>query len=106
MTQNQGKRLRQLVLDKISDRAAELLKESENPQSEMRWAETRLMEANLYNYPPHQDDPQEWAEMVIAQNLDLEDQSVPWVQEHNSHPERAETFENLILSLIPTEGSL
>jgi len=64
------------------------------------------MEANLYNFPPHQNDPREWADRVIAQNPDMEDQSIPWIREHGEHPERAETFENLILTLIPMEGGL
>ena len=35
------------ILDKIANRAAELLKESDDPQAEMRWAEDKLLEADL-----------------------------------------------------------
>ena len=49
----------------------------------MQWAEQRLSE-------------------VIAQNLDLMDDSIPWMKERDSHPEKAETFEELILQLIPS----
>jgi hypothetical protein len=90
----------------VADRAAEFLKESHNPKAEMRWAERRLADAGLCS--PNQDlkPPQEWAEEVIAQNPAVEEESLPWFREHNSHPERAETFESLILSLIPTQGGL
>ncbi len=96
----------QTLLDKIARRAVLLLKESEDPRAEMRWAESRLLEANLLNWSQQGESPQVWAERVIAQNLDLEDQSGPWLKERDSHPEEAETFESLILSLIPSEGGL
>jgi hypothetical protein len=96
----------QTILNRIAERAAFLLKESEDPQAEMHWAESRLLEANLLNWIQQGKSPQVWAELVIAQNPDLEDQSVPWLKERGSHPEKAETFENLILSLIPSEGGL
>jgi hypothetical protein len=41
------------LLDKIAARAVELLKEEDDPQAEMRWAERRLFEANLYNGNPN-----------------------------------------------------
>jgi hypothetical protein len=109
MTQNQRKWIREplSLLDKIADRAAHLLmKESDDPQAEMRWAEDKLMEANLFNGNPDRKNPQQWAEEVIAQNDNLADESLPWIKERDLHPEKAETFENLILSLIPTEGGL
>ena len=93
-------------LQKIADRALHLLKEEDNPELAMRWAEDHLREANLYNFPPHTNDPEKWADQVIAQNPDMVDQSLPWIQERDSHPERAETFESLIFNLIPTEGGL
>jgi hypothetical protein len=94
------------ILDKVASRAAKLLKESPDPQAEMRWAEKRLEEAGLLNWSPKQMSPQDWAEQVIAQSLDLDDQSVPWLKERGCHPEKAGTFESLVLSLIPSEGGL
>ena len=58
-------------MNRIADRAVKLLEESENPRGEMRWAESRLMEANLFNFPPYEDNPRKWAELVIAQNSNL-----------------------------------
>ena len=43
---------------------------------------------------------------MIAQNPDLTHQSVPWIKEKGLHPEKAESFESLILSPIPKEGGL
>ena len=45
-------------------------------------------------------------ELVIARSLDLKDNSLPWLEERDIHPEKAENFEELILSLIPKEGGL
>jgi hypothetical protein len=42
---------------------------------------------------------------VIAENPDLVD-SLFYIECRGSHPEAAEMFEELILSLIPTEGGL
>jgi hypothetical protein len=94
------------LLDKVASRAAKLLAKSPDPQAEMRWAEGRLFEANLFGANPDRSSPRAWAERAIAQNLDLMDQSLPWLKERGSHPERADTFENLILCLIPSEGGL
>jgi hypothetical protein len=70
-------------LRKIADHAAKLLNEESSAPAQMQWAEQRLSE-------------------VIAQNLDLMDDSIPWMKERDSHPEKAETFEELILQLIPS----
>jgi hypothetical protein len=43
--------------------------------------------------------------VVVANNPDLVD-SLFYLQERASKPERAQTLENLVLSLIPTEGEL
>jgi hypothetical protein len=96
---------RQALLDKISSRAEALLKESPDPRQEMEWAENRLFEANLFSGNPPKS-PAPWVQQVIAENWDLQDESIPWVLEKDSRPEKAETFENLILSLIPSEGGL
>jgi len=92
-------------LDKIANRAVELLKEEENPKRAMKWAENRLLEENLFNGNPNRKNPREWAEQVIAQNPDLTD-SLPYLKGKGLYPEKAETFEELILSLIPSEGGL
>ena len=59
------------------------MNEESSAPAQMQWAEQRLSE-------------------VIAQNLDLMDDSIPWMKERDSHPEKAETFEELILQLIPS----
>ena len=98
----------EILLDRIASRAAQLLKENEYPQAEMKWAEERLREAGLFPLflKPNLKDPRVWAQEVLEDSLDIRDGSLPWVRAHNSHPERAETFESLILSLIPKEGGL
>ena len=107
MVQSQERQRRQAWLDQIARRAEELLKDSPNPQREMLWAESRLSEANLF--PGNlgtRTPPATWTEQAIAQNRDLMDESLPYLQEKGSHPEEAETFEGLILALIPSEGGL
>ena len=73
----------------------------------MCWAENRLFEANLLNFTPNRSSPQAWANQAIAQNWDIKDESLPWLKERDNLDLRGvETFEGLILSLIPTEGGL
>ena len=97
----------QAFLDRIARRAAKLLKDSPSPDQEMKWAENRLSEANLWEgNPPNPRSPAAWTDQVIARNLDLMDQSIPWLKERDSRPDKAETFESLILSLLPTESGL
>lgn len=91
-------------LAQISSRALELLKQEPNKIQQMDWAQQKLEEADLYrgNSPPL--NPRAWVEQVIARNLDLMDDSIPWLEERDSHPEKAQTFDQLILSLIPSES--
>jgi hypothetical protein len=59
---------------------------------------------SLYGgYEANRDSPFAWTPQVIADNPDLVD-SIFYVECRGSYPEAAETFEELILSLIPTEG--
>ena len=100
-------RLDQLNL--IAARAVALLKESENPEQEMEWAEGRLQEQNLLSAGDLwkvRKDPVAWVEEALVENPDIYEISLPWVKERDNHPEEAETFTQLILSLIPTEGGL
>lgn len=99
--------MRQDRLDRIARRALFLLRRSEDPQAEMRWAERRLEEQDLWhgNVPGNPEDLRAWTDMVIAGNPDLVD-SLFYLECWDSHPERAQSFENIILSLIPTEGGL
>ena len=70
----------------------------------MVWAENRLSEESLYGgYEANRDSPFAWTQQVIADNPDLVD-SIFYVECRGSYPEAAERFEELILSLIPTEG--
>ena len=98
----------EILLDRIARRAAQLLKESENPQAEMEWAEARLREAGLFPLflNPGLKNSRKWAQDVLEDSLDIRYESLPWVRAHNSHPVRAETFESLILDLISTEEGL
>lgn len=94
-------------LEVIARRAIFLLSRSPDPETEMVWAERRLREADLLGFvDPDPKDPVGWAEIAIGLNPDLMDQSLPWLEERDSHPEKAPTFENLVLSLIPSEGGL
>jgi hypothetical protein len=98
---------REKFLDRISRRALELLKESDSPQQEMAWAEDRLFQANmLWVGQPNRKNLSEWIQQAIADNPAILDESVPWMMERGSQPEDAETFEGLILKLIPSEGGL
>ena len=56
---------------------------------------------------PNRKSLRQWAEEVISQNERLVGRkpSVK-IQERGLHPEKAETFEELIWSLIPMEGGL
>jgi hypothetical protein len=95
-------------LNGIAEQAQKLLSQEPNKSQQMEWAVRRLEEADLYedNSPPSNASPRAWAEQVIAQNPDLVDQTLPWLQERDIHPEKAQTFESLILQLIPSEGGL
>jgi hypothetical protein len=107
MKQNRARLDPQAALDRVANRAAELLKESEDPQAEMHWAENRLFEAGLLPYTPKRSSPQVWAEQALAQNLDIMEESLPWLKERdNLGLAGVETFEGLILALIPMEGGL
>lgn len=94
------------VFAQVANRALHLLKQSPSPQREMSWAEDQLREANLLGFSPERQSLARWTEQAIAQNPDLRDKSLPWLRERDSHPEKAETFEELILRLIPSEGGL
>ena len=106
MAQTSERAERVLLLNKAIDRAAELLGESENLRQEMTWAEDRLEEANLFSGPqPNRKDPVIWAREVVG-NPYVREESVPWMRERGTDPSQAETFEQLILSLIPRESGL
>ena len=92
-------------MEKIAQRALFLLKRSPTPQQDMQWADQRLREESLLGSDPDPKDPTRWTAVAIAQNLDLME-VLPYLQEKGSYPEKAPTFENLILSLIPSEGGL
>ena len=94
------------LLEQIAARTLKLLKADPDPQSAVMWAENRLQEANLLNTSPDPKNLENWANTVIRDNPNLLEISIPWVVEHNSHPERAETLEDLIWALIPQEGGL
>ena len=93
-------------MNQIANQAAYLLKLEPNQREQMDWAVRRLEEADLYEGNPPPSSPRDWADQVIAQNWDLTDVTLPWLLERDIHPERAETFESLILQLIPKEGGL
>jgi hypothetical protein len=90
-------------LSKISERAPSLLKESDDPKAEMDWALHRLEQRSLYLGNPSPLALAQWTEQVIAQNPELMEVFL-YLQERDIHPEKAETFEELILDLIPQKG--
>ena len=93
-------------LKQIADQAAKLLKDDPSPRQQMDWAVHRLEEASLYSGNPPPLSPRAWADQVIAQNLDLKDEAMPHLEERDLHPEKADSFESLILQLIPSESGL
>ena len=98
---------RKAFLARIADRAVVLLRESDNPQQEMAWAEDRLEEANLWwGSLPDRKSPERWVQAVLEDNWNLLDQSVPWMLERDLRPESALSFHELISNLLPSEGGL
>jgi hypothetical protein len=93
-------------LDSIAKRAGFLLRRSSDPEAEMRWAEQRLFEANLLGFDPDRSSPATWANQAIGGNWDIAGDSLFYLECRGSHPERAQSFEELVLSLIPSEGGL
>ena len=93
-----------LWLNRIARQAHHLLQTEPDPQNQMKWADSRLSQANLWQSPSRTLAPEDWTEQAIAQNPDLMDQSIPWLKERDLKPEEAETFESLILQLLPTES--
>ena len=94
-------------LEKIASHALTLLKRSPHPKTEMEWAERRLREEGLFrSYQDPEPTPGPWTEHVIARSLDLKDNSLPWLEERDIHPEKAQTFRSLILQLVPKESGL
>jgi hypothetical protein len=94
------------LLDKVAARAVKLLKALPNQQEWMSWAERVLEEASLLTSDPPRKTPELWTERAIALNPDLLDQSAPYLLERDVRPDKAETFEELIRSLVPSEGGL
>ena len=95
------------LLDKVARPAAKLLKgEPSAQQTAMSWAERVLEEASLLTSDPPRKTPELWTEQAIALNSDLLDQSAPYLMERDVRPDKAETFEELIRSLVPSEGGL
>jgi hypothetical protein len=84
-----------------------LLKRSQDAEAEMRWAEERLFDENLWhgNPPSNRKDLAGWTEIVIAANPDLVD-SLFYCQCRGSEPEYANSFEQPVLSLVTSEGGL
>ena len=94
-------------LEKIAHHASALLKKSPSPHHEMSWAEDHLWRAGLWlGNDPEVKDRASWTAQVIAQNPELLDRSLPYLEDKGLHPEQAESFEGLISLLIPREGGL
>ena len=95
------------LLGQIAARALELLKEEPPAQQAAAeaWAEGLLQEERLLTSDPDRKNPALWTAQALAQNQDLTE-VLPWLRERGSHPEKAETFEELIRSLVPKEGGL
>ena len=93
-------------LTAIANKARLLLQDSPDPKQEMEWAESRLSEARLLNHWGELDraNPARWVEQAITDNPDLASGSLPWLREQGADLSKAETFEELVLRLIPSEG--
>jgi hypothetical protein len=97
---------RQRFLNLAGDRLAKLLaKYSPERQSKiMDWVESRLEDNSLLTGNPDRSTMRQWLTDVIEDNPNLMEQSVDWAMDRGTRPEKAETVEELILSLIPSEG--
>jgi hypothetical protein len=95
-------------LDQIARHAAALLKKEPLPHRQMNWAEDHLWKAGLWlgDVEEKAKDRASWTGQVIAQNRELLDRSLPYLQDKGLHPEEAETFESLVRQLVPKEGGL
>lgn len=91
---------RQRLLSKAAGRLAQLLRESESPQAEMRQIERRLSEADLLNWsPPESASPEAFAASVLEDNpLLLE--AVGSLR-NEMRPEAFETPGDLLSHLLP-----
>lgn len=55
---------------------------------------------------PNRNDVAAWLWIVIKDNRDILDESVPWLMDRGGEPESIKSFQKLILTLIITEGGL
>ena len=93
--------------DRIARRAEAILHDSDDAQAEMAWAERKLADAGLLGGGrPDRNDVAAWTREAIADNQDIQGESVPWLLGRGWKPEAAETFEELLLTLIVSEGGL
>jgi hypothetical protein len=95
-------------LNQIARRASALLKKEPAPRQQMSWAEDHLFKAGLWlgDVEEKAPAPASWTAQVIAQNRELVDRSLPYLQNKGLHPEEAENFESLVRQLVPKEGGL
>src|SRR5689334_1455399 len=87
-------------LDRWSDRLTELLQQESDPQAAMQSASQRLIEAGLSLHTPKADEsPFQFAQTVIADNLQMWDELAP-------HPlpnlQAIGSAEDLITRLLPS----
>lgn len=73
----------------------------------MAWVEERLSEAGLLGWGhPDRENLFAWTEEVLANNGDILSESVRWRLDRGWTPETVNSFEELVLELIITEGGL
>ena len=93
-------RSREDALSAIANRLARLIKQSENPQAEMKAIESRLMDAGLSDWSaPKGTSPDEFVATMIEQNPEMLE--VISGLRNEFRPELIETPGELISQLLP-----
>ena len=89
------------MLERLTDRLGTLWSESRNPMAEMRWAASRLLEAELSDQQPGpKQNPREFARLLIEDNPEMK-ANLRRLNHEIRNPEAIETADELISLLLP-----
>ena len=91
----------QLTIDSLSERMAELLSQSENPQQEMAVVEN-LLERDGFLVSPRRKSPAMFSRDVFEGARSL----VRAAEQLHYDPASAESAEDMVLRLLPSDGHL
>ena len=97
-----GNWMREEMIERFTDRLAELWAKSPDPQRAMQWAANRMVESGLsLDAPEPNQKPWAFARMLIADNPMAQDQL--HAVKSQFHPEHIETAEELIEMILPND---